>query len=139
AMVAAMAPAPRMPQRIGRSGSSGALIASPASSVDDLLDGLAAPPQRRRTLVRQAMPDGHRADRQVVLGYAECLPEARDLGRRNPEEAGAQALVNNRLQHEKGRHAGVDVPVRHRPARLVHIGPSLVGLRITLEVDPLAR
>ena len=40
-------------------------------------------------------------------------------------------------QHQQRRHAGVDVPVRHRPAGLVPVGPALVRLGVAVEVGRL--
>src|SRR5205823_11631685 len=43
------------------------------------------------------------------------------------------------MEDVERRHAGIDVPVRHRPAFLVAIGPALVGQGVTLEIPRLVR
>src|SRR5215472_4327228 len=84
------------------------------------------------------MPDRYSADRQVAAGDAELLPETRDQARRYAEEQRADALVDSGEQHQQRDEAGVDVPVRHRPARLVPICPALILPGVPVEVDVLA-
>ena len=55
-----------------------------------------------------------------------------------PKKQAPEALVDGRLEHQQRGHAGVDVPVGHRPAVLVAVGPALVGRGVAVEVGVLA-
>ena len=72
-------------------------------------------------------------------GNAECLAQGVDLVGGHAEEQGAETSVDGGEQHQHGRHAGVDVPVRRAPARLVAVGPAFVGLGVAVEVRVLVR
>ena len=90
---------------------------SPAAAVHDLVDAAPAATQRGRPpVVGARVADRHAADGPEVLGHAERLPERGQPLRRDAEEAGAQPLVDGGEQHQQRGHAGVDVPVGHRPA-----------------------
>ena len=55
----------------------------------------------------------------------------------DPEEEGAEALVDRGQQHGHGGEAAVDVPVGDGPAGLVPVGPALVGFGVAVEVGLL--
>ena len=80
---------------------------------------------------------GDDADDAAVVGDRERLVDVLVALRRHAEEQATQALVDRGQQHQQRRHAGVDVPVRHRPAGLVHVGPALVRLGVAAQVGPL--
>src|SRR5215471_1302043 len=95
------------------------LCRSPLSAVDDLAHRLSTPLERGRALVGHPMTDADGADGGVGLGDPELLAEGGEALGRNPEEAGPEALVDHRLEHEQDGHTRVDVPVGDRPAPLV--------------------
>src|SRR5690606_14098176 len=100
---------------------------SPVPAMHDVVHRLALP-ARRRALRAPGLgvPDGDHPGGLPLLRHAELVPEGGAASGVDPEEARAEALVHGGLQHEQRGHAGVDVPVRHRPARLVPVGPALV-------------
>ena len=83
-------------------------------------------PQVAPRRVRVGVAEADDADDVMVVGYAERSAELRDDLRLHPDEQRAEALVDRLQQHQQRDHAGVDVPERHRPARLVAVGPALV-------------
>ena len=99
---------------------------SPAAAVHDLLrrSGRAGEPAAPASSVRCPT---------VIAPTGACssgTPNASRKvagARRDAEEAGAEALVDGRLQDQQRRHAGVDVPVGHRPAVLVRSVQPLSG------------
>ena len=72
-------------------------------------------------------------------GMPNASRVAASYSRRDAEEARAEALVDGGQQDQQARHRGVHVPERHRPARLVLVGPALVLLGVATEVRRLAR
>ncbi len=111
---------------------------SPAPVVHDVVQR--PPPRPQVALVRLGVvPDRDRADRLLVVRHPERVAERLHRLGHDPEVDRAEPLVDHGLQDEQRRHPGVDVPERHRPARLVPVGPALVGLRVPVQVDPLAR
>jgi ABC-2 type transport system ATP-binding protein len=113
----------------------------PPAAVHQVVEVTAPDHLGRPALVqaRVRMADGERADRHVLAGYAELVTESPDSAVEQAEEQGTQALVDGREQHEHGHEPGVDVPVRHRPAGLVPVGPALVRPGVPVQVDVLAR
>ena len=67
-------------------------------------------------------------------GTPNCRPYAVDPVDRDAEEAGAEPTVDGRQQDGHAGHAGVDEPVRRRPAVGVAVGPPLVRLGVAVQV-----
>src|SRR5438876_772179 len=78
----------------------------------------------RRAVLRFCVPDGDHADRGVLVRDAERCAQLRLI--EHTEEDRAQARVDSGEENEQRGHPGVDVPVRHRPMALAHVGPALV-------------
>ena len=120
-----------------RSGSAGRTPAG--ATVPDARQRLAAPPAVVHEVLQVAplrpqvalfrlgvVADRDRTDRLVVVRHPERGPEPRHRLRHDPEVHRAEPLVDRGLQDQQRRHPGVDVPERHRPPRLVPVGPALV-------------
>src|SRR5439155_16246666 len=90
--------------------------------------------ERRRPTVRQRMSQADNAYESESGGNLQACPDRLVGVRWHPEEARGQALVYGAEQDQQARHAGVDVPVRNRPARWIPVGPALVRLRVAIEV-----
>ena len=62
-----------------------------------------------------------------LAGMSNASLSAGDPLRRHAEEAGPEPFVDGGEQDEQRGHRGVEVPVGHRPAGLVAVGPALVA------------
>src|SRR6202022_2880430 len=107
---------------------------SPAAAVDDRGNGarLLWP---ARGSGRRLIAERDRADRPIGLRYPVVLAERAEVGL--PAEATSQraeAGVDRREEDQERGHAGVDIPVRDRPASLVAVRPPLIGLGVAIEV-----
>ncbi len=115
-----------------------ASLASPASAVHDALRRPVAAAQRRRgAIVTLRMAERDCADRRDVIRHAEGGAETPMVG--DAEEQRAETRIDRTEEDEHRGHRGVDVPVRHRPALLVHVGPALVRLGVAVQVHLLLR
>src|SRR5688572_28220222 len=102
----------------------------PVSFVDHLLRrSMAALERRRRAVVWLRVADRDRADGRELVRHAEGLAEFRLI--RDTEEHRAESGIHRGHEDEQRGHPGVDVPVRHGPALLVHIGPAFISLRVS--------
>src|SRR5450759_1238718 len=121
-----------------RSGCNGSVlvrgVVSEASIVGDLAEPAPAPIEAAALDVWHRIAHGYDADEIAVTRDVERLEYVAVCLGRCSEEAAAEPLVDPGQQHQERRHARVDVPVGDRPARLIHVCPALVGLRIAPQV-----
>ena len=119
---------------LGGIGGAGGRCGAELAPVDDLGRAALAPLQRRALRAGNLVPERHHADDRPLPRDPELLVHLVVTLRRHPEEQPAQPVVGGREEHQQRRHARVDVPVGHRPARLAPVGPALVRRGVPLQV-----
>jgi hypothetical protein len=112
------------------------IVAAEASVVCNLVQSPQPATEAAAPGVRQRVAQRHHAHEVAVTGMSKASRMSScSLGRRPKKQPPSPSSPPS--TGSSGPPYRVDVPVRGRPARLVHIGPALVRLGVASQIGPL--